>query len=925
MTFRPPALKSNRHVSDSYQKPSSVLQGGGGDTASAYLYQGHTQCEIITAYLSDVLFLQPLAGTLRRKISVKPTPTIKCPTPLGIAMIKQACTKTVPPLALFLKPVFLLIFTCLLSGQAKAQLFQNHTPQLTAQAVSNTAIQLTWMDDTVGITGFYVEVPSTVAGGWIAIQVLGSTARSFLVQNLAPGTAYTFGLRAYQGNGATKVYSLRATATAISENGPPPGPTGGFGTQTRGGQDGTAIYRVTNLGNGFGSLAFGLQTLTGPRVIVFEVSGQINLTTPIRITSPFVTIAGETAPSPGITITGAPISIQTHDVVLRNLRFRIGDGPGSPPDDRDGIQVLGSSTNPLSPPVTYNVVVDHCSVSWSIDELASTYWYGVQDVTFSNNIFSEALNIATAPNTHPKGAHPMGLLIGHMTKNATVIGNIFAHNGYRNPVLGAGTTAVVANNLIYDCYNKNAFMTYGVSVPTTVGYGEPVDASVLSNVLKRGPVNGTAAMPFYLVDTQGGVECTEPDSRIYLSDNLIPPTNSVLVTNNAPYAPVTPVVGAAPITCPGLTLIPAADVEHSVLLNAGARPSDSDAVDLRIMNDIIAGTGGIINSQSSVGGWPVLAQNIRILTPPADLQGDADGDGKKNVDEWLEKYRLEVEEGYPLPAPTTVIVDNASASGVTLTGSWTVSTSPTGYYGTNFLSDDNTGKGTKSVRFTPTIPTTGAYAVFMRWPRYYLQATNAPVDIVSNTGTQTVTVDQANVSNGARWMPLGVYSFNAGSAGSVLLRTTGTTALVSADSVAFVLIPPQIIVDNTDATATTKTGSWSTSTAVIGFQGVNYASDGNAGQGTKSFRITPNLPVGGNYQVWARWPASATHASNTPVTITSKTGTTPLTVNQQATGGTWVSLGTYNFDAGPVGSVVFGNTGTNGTVVVDAVRFDIAP
>ncbi|HEY9248941.1 MAG TPA: hypothetical protein VIO38_07405, partial [Rariglobus sp.] len=732
-------------------------------------------------------------------------------------------------------------------------------------------------------------------------------------------------LRAHQGNGSAKIYSRRATVSATTENGPPPGPQGGFGTQTRGGLDGTTIYRVTSLGgSGFGTLGYGLQTLAGPRVIVFEVSGRIDLTVPIRVTNPYVTVAGETAPSPGITITGAPISIQTHDVVLRHVRMRIGDGPGAPADDRDGIQVLGS-TAPLSPPVTYNVVVDHCSVSWSIDELASTYWYGVRDVTFSNCIFSEALNLATPPNRHPKGAHPMGLLIGHMTKNATVIGNIFAHNGYRNPVLGAGATAVVANNLIYDCYAHNAFMTYGVSDPSFVGYGEPVDGSVIDNVLKRGPVNGTGLMPFYQVDTQGGVECTEFDSRIYLSGNLLPPTNSVLVVNNAPYAPVTPLVSTAPITCPGLALIPVADVEHSVLLNAGARPHDADAVDIRIMNDIIHGTGGVINSQTEVGGWPVLAQNIRIVTPPADLQGDADGDGKKNIDEWLENYRLEVEQGYALPSPATVIVDNAGSGGITLTGSWTVSTSPTGYYGADYLGDDNTGKGDKSVRFTPTLPSTGAYAVFMRWPRYYLQATNVPVDIVSDAGPQTVTVDQANVSNGAKWMPLGVYPFSAGNAGGVTLRNTGTTKTVAADAVAFVQIPAQIVVDNTDATATTKIGSWPTSAATGGFYGVNYAGDDNTGQGTKSFRVTLNLPVGGNYQVRARWPASATHASNTPVTINSQTGATQLTVNQQTNGGVWVSLGTYNFDAGPVGSVVFGNTGANGKVVVDALRFDIVP
>ncbi len=131
-----------------------------------------------------------------------------------------------------------------------------------------------------------------------------------------------------------------------------------------------------------------------------------------------------------------------------------------------------------------------------------------------------------------------------------------------------------------------------------------------------------------------------------------------------------------------------------------------------------------------------------------------------------------------------IIVDNTGSTGVTLTGSWTASTFNAGYYGSDYLHDGNTGKGAKSVRFTPTIPTTGSYDVFMLWTSGTNRATNVPVDIVSASGTTTLSVDQT--VDGGQWVPLGLFNFNAGTAGSVLIRTTGTNGYVIADAVGFV-------------------------------------------------------------------------------------------------------------------------------------------
>jgi hypothetical protein len=118
----------------------------------------------------------------------------------------------------------------------------------------------------------------------------------------------------------------------------------GFGTITRAGRGGR-IIRVTNLSDrGQGSLREAIDA-KGPRVIVFEVGGNINLKSHLKIRNPYVTVAGQTAPQPGITLTGASLSIKTHDVLIQHLRIRVGDRAiGPPPEDRDGIKIQGSKS-----------------------------------------------------------------------------------------------------------------------------------------------------------------------------------------------------------------------------------------------------------------------------------------------------------------------------------------------------------------------------------------------------------------------------------------------------------------------------------------------------------------------------------------------------------------------------------------------------
>ncbi len=212
----------------------------------------------------------------------------------------------------------------------------------------------------------------------------------------------------------------------------------GFGTETPAGRGGR-ILRVTSLADdGPGTLRAAIET-PGSRVIVFETSGVISLSRDLKLTEPFVTVAGQTAPAPGITLVGAGIEITTHDVLIQHLRIRPGDKKdGSKPGNRDAISIVGDDRRGRE---VFGVVIDHCSLSWSIDETLSALSAGVRDVTISNNLFSEALD----DSIHPEGPHSKALLVGNDARRVSIIRNVFAHNEDRNPFMKGNTSTLIAN------------------------------------------------------------------------------------------------------------------------------------------------------------------------------------------------------------------------------------------------------------------------------------------------------------------------------------------------------------------------------------------------------------------------------------------------------------------------------------------------
>lgn len=152
------------------------------------------------------------------------------------------------------------------------------------------------------------------------------------------------------------------------------------------------------------------------------------------------------------------------------------------------------------------------------------------------------------------------------------------------------------------------------------------------------------------------------------------------------------------------------------------------------------------------------------------------------------KASFEPGSGTPPTLPgEEVIVDNNDTTGVLKTGSWKTSAVQTDRYGINYVHDDNSGKGSKSITYTPELPVTATYSVYMMWPEHFNRSTAIPIEVVHAGGTATLTIDQT--SNGGVWNLIGTYIFNAGTSGSVTIRNNGTSGYVASDAVRFVRNP----------------------------------------------------------------------------------------------------------------------------------------
>lgn len=388
----------------------------------------------------------------------------------------------------------------------------------------------------------------------------------------------------------------------------------GFGTDTIAGRKGAVLVVTTLADSGEGSLRWALEH-AGPRTIVFEVGGVIETKKALEVHEPFVTVAGQTAPAPGVTLFGAGLSIQTHDVLVQHLSFRPGDARDGPdPNDRDALQVIGNDRG-LE---VFNVVIDHVSLSWALDEGFSTWYAGVHDVTVSNSLVAECLD----DSLHPKGKHSKAFLIGDHTRRFAMLRNVLAHSHDRNPFIKGDTSSLVVNNLVYDPGR------WPVGLFDDEGAG-PSLTTLVGNDFVQGP---SSIRDHHTILLSSSVK---RGTRVQLADNRgwdLKEDQQSLVEAEAGHG--AQFVETAPVSVKPLTVLPVGAVEALVLANAGSRPRARDAVDARIISTITARGGRIIDRVSDVA-FMLPAPTRAALTLPADPAADADGDGYTNLEEWL--------------------------------------------------------------------------------------------------------------------------------------------------------------------------------------------------------------------------------------------------------------------------------------------------
>ena len=440
---------------------------------------------------------------------------------------------------------------------------------------------------------------------------------------------------------AVSCTSVAASAETVADKLTPAFPSAeGFGAYTPGGRGGK-IYLVTTLedyGQGQtpipGSLRWAVEA-QGPRIVIFRVGGNIELKRNLQISNSSLTIAGQTALGDGISLDGFSTMVTgAHDVILRYLRFRPGD---TSRNELDGFCVYGG----------HDVIVDHCTANWSLDELMSTE--RTKNITVQWCMISLPLD----RSFHAKGAHGAGSLINGLG-GISYHHNLYAHCRIRNPRAQDDLLLDFRNNVIY---NWDERAGYNVLDPVRINY--------VGNYLKAGPNTRGRNVAFVFggpmkVYVAGNFLEGNPQAT---SDNwLMMKAAAKLEANNLKEA-----VGLdAPLPVPPMTTTSAEIAYQQVLDNAGASLPKRDKLDAMVVEQVKSGGGKFIDSQTDVGGWPVLAggqaptdsdsdgmpddwEKAHNLNPndASDSSGDADGDGYTNVEEWINGTNPQMAEPPP--------------------------------------------------------------------------------------------------------------------------------------------------------------------------------------------------------------------------------------------------------------------------------------
>jgi hypothetical protein len=450
-----------------------------------------------------------------------------------------------------------------------------------------------------------------------------------------------------------------------------PGAEGG-GMFTLGGRGGK-VYVVTSLADsGPGTFREACEA-GGARMVVFNVAGMIRLETPVSIRAPYITIAGQTAPGDGVVIAGESVDIDTHDVIIRHMRFRRGEVNVARRDDAVGGDAIG------------NIIIDHTSASWGLDESLSLYrnmWspepnrhpdrspekLPTVNITIQNSIIAETLDLYN---------HAFGSTFGGL--NSTMVRNLFANNVARNPSVGMWGDFSFVNNVLFNWWNR-----------TLDGGDYRSMWNIINNYYKPGPITPENDPVRYRIakSEKGSIDATI-FARIYAHGNRIHDNRLISDDNWAggiqlgmPHEEATKyfdqVRMKSPFPMADVRIMPAQEAFEWVLAHAGATIPKRDAVDERIVKQVRTGIiaykeghdtkdskyvkrrlpadsykKGIITNVNQVGGYPEYKgtpykdadsdgmpnwwEEKHGLNPndPADAHGDINGDGYTNIEKFI--------------------------------------------------------------------------------------------------------------------------------------------------------------------------------------------------------------------------------------------------------------------------------------------------
>ena len=537
-----------------------------------------------------------------------------------------------------MKKTYLILFSFALLGACGGS--KEPTPDVPEQSVPAAPANLVLHSSTETSLTFKWDAVSGAASYAWQLQQDGASVKSgsvktrnTVVDGLTKATDYRFGVQALNEAGASQWTWLEARTAGEADPPTPPAPSmkyedfaipaaeedglarafpgaEGGGMWVTGGRGGKVIH-VTNLNDkGTGSLRAAIEE-KGARTIVFDVAGIIELQSALKIQNGDVTIAGQTAPGDGICLKNYNLRIHASNVIVRFIRCRMGDEKKT----EDDAMNLYTGDNDL-----HDVIIDHCSLSWSTDECGT--FYGMTNFTLQWCVLSESL----LNSVHGKGKHGYGGIWGGT--NATYHHNLLAHHYSRNPRLDHDYVSTLKgpvsllNNVIYN-WGDNS--TYG-------GESKPGSEfkmyNILNNYYKPGPATPSGKGRF-LDPTTNCKNCdsAHPDQVVpghfYMTGNVMQNNDDYTADNwsgkatTASASLIATIKANTPFTyadkASWLSLESADNAFTSVLSYAGASLK-RDAVDARVVKETREGTftykgsnggdKGLIDSQGDVGGWP---------------------------------------------------------------------------------------------------------------------------------------------------------------------------------------------------------------------------------------------------------------------------------------------------------------------------------